>query len=115
PIASAGWSFAAMVPEAEALAYVYTQARRAGGLLGLALLLVLAAGVVLSSWISRPVQRLDAAARRIADGDLDVRIDTRGGDEIASLGRSFDEMAAQLASREQALRQHAMELERRVE
>jgi signal transduction histidine kinase len=49
------------------------------------------------------VRRLDAAIRRLADGDLDVRVDVRGRDEVARLGRAFNEMARSLrASRQRA-------------
>ena len=46
-----------------------------------------------------PVRRTAAAAGKLADGNLDVRIDandTRGTDEMANLGRAFNNMAESL-------------------
>jgi signal transduction histidine kinase len=39
---------------------------------------------------------LNRAARRIAQGELSVRVPVSGNDEMANLARSFNEMAAQL-------------------
>lgn len=48
-----------------------------------------------------PVRRLDKAAKRISQGDLSERVDARGSDELARLGRSFNEMAESLQKTEQ--------------
>ena len=45
----------------------------------------------------RPVRVASAAATRIAEGELDSRIDDQGRDEMAQLGRAFNEMAASLS------------------
>jgi len=44
----------------------------------------------------RPVRRAAATAARLADGQLDERMPSRGYDEMATLARSFNEMAASL-------------------
>jgi PAS domain S-box-containing protein len=50
------------------------------------------------------VAALEDASRRVAAGDLDVRVsDVVAGGELGKLGVTFDAMAARLASREQAL------------
>jgi diguanylate cyclase (GGDEF)-like protein len=49
--------------------------------------------------IVRTVSELSAAARAIARGRLDERVRVRGRDELAVLGRSFNEMAAELQAR----------------
>ncbi|MFI2753032.1 MtrAB system histidine kinase MtrB [Cellulomonas sp. P22] len=43
--------------------------------------------------VVRPVRAAAQVAARIADGHLDERMPVRGEDEIATLGRSFNEMA----------------------
>ncbi|MDM8083854.1 MtrAB system histidine kinase MtrB [Cellulomonas cellasea] len=43
--------------------------------------------------VVRPVRAAAQAAERIADGHLDERMPVRGVDELATLGRSFNEMA----------------------
>jgi signal transduction histidine kinase len=50
----------------------------------------------LASRFTRPVRRLDAGIRRLADGDLDVQVEARGRDEVGRLGRAFNEMARRL-------------------
>jgi signal transduction histidine kinase len=60
---------------------------------------------VIGGRILRPVSELTRAARRMREGDLDVRVDTRGDDEIARLARAFNDMAAQLADTERVKRQ----------
>jgi two-component system sensor histidine kinase BaeS len=59
----------------------------------------------LSRRILGPVSQLTDAARRMREGDLDVRVRPDGDDEIARLGRAFNEMAERLAQTEQAKRQ----------
>jgi diguanylate cyclase (GGDEF)-like protein len=49
--------------------------------------------------IVRTVAELSAAARGIARGRLDERVRVRGRDELAVLGRSFNDMAAELEAR----------------
>ena len=46
--------------------------------------------------IDRSINSLEIATRRIADGDLDFQLETRGRGSIASLTRSFDTMRSQL-------------------
>lgn len=71
------------------------------GTAAVALLLAFA----LSGRILRPVGELTAAARRMREGDLDVRVTARGDDELARLGRAFNEMAERIAQTERAKRQ----------
>lgn len=56
--------------------------------------------IVLSgAWIRRilaPVRVLEHAVRRLSEGDFDARIRVVGSDEIASLSRLFNDMAARL-------------------
>jgi methyl-accepting chemotaxis protein len=46
-------------------------------------------GTLVTLSITRPVERLKNAALRIAEGDIDQRIEHRGGDEIGALAESF--------------------------
>jgi signal transduction histidine kinase len=58
--------------------------------------LALFATWVLTRRIAEPIEELRAAVRDLAGGNLGRRVDTRGSDEIAELGRSFNAMAAEL-------------------
>ena len=86
--------------------------------IGFALILILAAvwlGLWFAERLSRPVGRLAGAAQRVGGGDLDVQvIEEQGDDEIAMLGRIFNQMTRQLKGQRAALVEgHAMTEERR--
>ncbi|MCI0656810.1 MAG: HAMP domain-containing protein, partial [Acidobacteria bacterium] len=55
----------------------------------------------LAARFTRPVRRLDAGIRRLAEGDLDVRVAAAGSDEVGRLGRAFNEMADRLRASKQ--------------
>jgi signal transduction histidine kinase len=61
-------------------------------LAGVVLLLGLAAGAVVAQQIARPIRRLDRAARRVSDGDLDATVAVEGSTEQRALARAFNEM-----------------------
>jgi len=77
------------------------------GLLALILSAAGAAGLalLLSAWLSRPLQALAQASRRIADeGDLSQRVEVHTGGEVGEATRAFNQMAEQLetSARERA-------------
>ncbi|MCB2122445.1 MAG: HAMP domain-containing protein, partial [Rhodobacteraceae bacterium] len=85
--------------------------------LGFALILVLAAiwmGLWFAERLSRPVGRLAGAAQRVGAGDLDVQVtEEEGDDEIAMLGRIFNQMTRQLKGQREALVDSHRQTERR--
>ena len=77
-------------------------------------------GFRLAKGITEPVQMLAEATHRVAQGDLDFRLEAEGRDELSSLVRAFDTMTQDLKeARKRAegaslrLRQSYVELERR--
>ena len=62
----------------------------------LALLAIAGALVLIAGRISRPVREVAAAAERIADGDLDVTLATRGEDEVGRMAAAFGAMVDSL-------------------
>ena len=81
--------------------------------LGFALILILAAiwlGLWFAERLSRPVGRLAGAAQRVGGGDLDVQVvEEDGDDEIAMLGRLFNQMTRQLkGQRDDLVDSHAL-------
>lgn len=50
--------------------------------------------------LTRPLSALSDAARRIAQGERDVAVPVRGGDELGDLAAAFNHMSASLASQE---------------
>jgi len=65
-------------------------------LAALVLLLGLSAGAVVAGRIARPIRRLDRAARRVAAGELEARVEVEGSSEQRSLARAFNEMTARI-------------------
>ena len=64
----------------------------AGGMLLLALL----SYAVIRRRVLDPIEQMTQATDDIADGNLEARVDTRSGDEIAVLGRAFNHMTENL-------------------
>jgi signal transduction histidine kinase len=56
----------------------------------------LVVGGLLARQIARPLRRLDAAAQRVAAGDLTARAPVEGSSEQRSLSRTFNDMTARL-------------------
>ncbi len=58
--------------------------------------IAMALGYLLSSSFLDRIESLDQAAKKIADGNLSVRVPIEGRDELAELAKTFNEMASQL-------------------
>ncbi|MEO1092586.1 MAG: HAMP domain-containing sensor histidine kinase [Pseudomonadota bacterium] len=82
--------------------------------------------VAINRQVTKPAQRLLNAVRRFSDGDLKHRVALPGTDELAEIGRTFDQMAASIAARtaslssenaqlDQAVRERTAQLERLLE
>ncbi len=65
--------------------------------IGVLLLATLLGAVPVTRWVLRPVERLGAAAARLAGGDLGARAPVRGGPpELQGLAAAFNRMSASL-------------------
>ena len=84
---------------------------------GFAVILILAAiwlGLWFAERLSRPVGRLTGAAQRVGAGDLGVQVpEEEGEDEIAMLGRYFNQMTRQLKGQRDALLENTAQIEAR--
>jgi class 3 adenylate cyclase/CheY-like chemotaxis protein len=60
------------------------------------ILLVIGVGVFLASVITSPIQRLVAASNQVSQGNLDVKVDVKGADEVSALAQSFNQMVTGL-------------------
>jgi PAS domain S-box-containing protein len=78
------------------------------------LLVMAIGGFFLRRIILLPLASLGAGVERFGQGELEYRIPVNNHDEIGQLALAFNQMAAQLADREQALRKTSDELEARV-
>ncbi|HWS90544.1 MAG TPA: HAMP domain-containing protein, partial [Pyrinomonadaceae bacterium] len=70
-----------------------------------ALLCAVAAALLIARGIVRPVTRLRGAAQELGAGDLSTRAPASGGGELSELGAAFNAMAAQIAEREERLKE----------
>ena len=70
----------------------------------IALIGALLAGYLVASAFSRRVVRMEAAARRVAQGDFGARFESGARDELGQLARTLDAMQRQLAELEIARR-----------
>ena len=66
---------------------------------GLLLAVLTGVAVAASRRVLTPVRRLAQAAQRMSDGDLSVRVEPRGRDELTQLTTTFNDMAAALESK----------------
>lgn len=85
--------------------------------IGFALILIMAAiwmGMWFAERLSRPVGRLTGAAQLVGAGDLDVQVtEEHGDDEIAMLGRYFNQMTRQLKRQRDTLLENTQQIEAR--
>lgn len=69
---------------------------------------------LIQAGVVRPLRGLSQVAARVIEGDKKMRVETKGNDEFASLGRSLNFMLDQLAESELQMQRHAQHLENRV-
>ena len=67
--------------------------------------IALALGLFLSSALTDRIRLLDQATQAVSRGELNVRIEPLGRDEMAGLARTFNEMAIQLQAAERKQRE----------
>lgn len=85
--------------------------------IGFALILILAAtwlGLWFAERLARPIGRLAGAAQKVGEGDLSVRVpEEEGQDEIATLGRVFNQMTRQVKLQHDELMERNAQIEAR--
>jgi signal transduction histidine kinase len=60
---------------------------------------------VIATRMVKPIEKLTRATKHIEEGDLEYRVSIQREDEIGSLAKAFDHMAARLLQRERELKQ----------
>ncbi|MCY1032695.1 ATP-binding protein [Corallococcus sp. BB11-1] len=65
-------------------------------LAGLGLAFAALLGLLVSRWMTRPVEALTSGARRVAEGALDVQVAARASGEVGELVRTFNHMTSEL-------------------
>lgn len=74
----------------------------------------LVVAVFIRRFVQRPVMKLYEGTRRIAEGDLDTRIEVRGGHELARLANAFNRMAEELSDARHEVTGWSQQLEEKV-
>ena len=85
-IDSIGYTMLGVMPEAEYVSHTNAILRILVVGIVVCAVLLSAICVFIALSITRPLKRLDAAVGKLADGELDVQVETHGGDEVAKLG-----------------------------
>lgn len=67
-------------------------------LIVLMVVMVVISTIVITSGIMQPIRQLNAATEKIAQGDFEARAQVESGDEIAGLAQSFNNMAGNMQS-----------------
>ncbi len=69
--------------------------------LGGVVALVTLAALIIASFITRRLRNLVAATEAVASGDLNIKVDETGGDEVANLAESFNVMTSALKNEQE--------------
>ncbi len=95
-VAGLPWGIIVITPSSAALAVLNSLTQRASIYAGLIVILAGIFGVFLVLGITRPLHRLVEDTKEIGSGNLDVKLETVGKDEIGDLSRAFGEMTVKL-------------------
>ncbi len=111
PIEGLRWAVLSEIDADEALAPIRRFTRNLALSLGGIALLVLPLSWLLARRFVAPIVALESAAQRFADGDQQVEVPTRSGDELGRLSRSFNQMVVAIRRQTEALIRNSEELE----
>ena len=90
------WISVIVVPESDFMGQINANTRTTILLCLAALVLATVLGIYTSRWITEPILKLQQASEGIATGELDRTVNINDIKELRGLGRSFNQMAAQL-------------------
>lgn len=90
------WLIVVVVPEADFMGKIEANTWSTITLCILAAVVATLIGLVTSHWLSRPIIRLSAAARAVANGSWDQSLPIEREDELGIMADAFNRMAAQL-------------------
>ncbi|MBE9223869.1 response regulator [Phormidium sp. LEGE 05292] len=90
------WLIMVVVPEADFMEQINANSRMTIFLCLAALGLAIITGILTARWVTKPILRLNTAAKDIAKGDWEKTIEVKRSDELGELAKSFNSMAEQL-------------------
>jgi hypothetical protein len=109
------WLIVVAVPESDFMAQINANTRNTILLCLAAVGLATLIGAYTSSWVARPILRLNKASEAIAAGDLERRVEEKNIRELSTLAQSFNNMADWVKESIDSLARSNEELEIRVE
>jgi PAS domain S-box-containing protein len=90
------WLVVVIVPESDFMEKIHAHTRTTILLCISALVGSIGVGMLTANWITKPILRLNTAAKQIAKGQWDEPIELERADEVGELATSFNQMAAYL-------------------
>jgi signal transduction histidine kinase len=109
------WLIVVTVPESDFMGQINANTHTAALLCLGALCIATLLGMISARWISRPITEMNAAAKAIANGELNQTIDISRTTELGELAQSFNRMADQLETSFNMLEETNQELDQRVQ
>ena len=90
------WLIAVVVPESDFMEQIDTNSRTTIFLSVTALITATILGIITAKWVVKPILRLNAAAKALANNEFDTKVRSDREDELGELAHSFNSMAEQL-------------------
>ncbi len=95
-IGTTGWTVTAGQPDAEYYGAYRSAQNTLLAVFGAALAILIVLIVLMSKSVINPLKKLTAAARKIADGNLDVNVDVRSADETGQVAAAISQTVVRL-------------------
>ncbi|MEM1168418.1 MAG: ATP-binding protein [Cyanobacteria bacterium P01_H01_bin.35] len=90
------WLAVVVIPEDDFMEKIDTNIRTTILLSFATLIITILVGIVTTNWITKPLLKLNSAAKEISQGKLETQLDIHRKDEVGELANSFNQMANQL-------------------
>ncbi len=110
PIGDSGWTFLISVPESEMFVHIGELHIKMGLIMSAILLTLILIISYIAKQITRPISKLNEAAKQIAEGDFSTPNSISSDDELGILSQNFSIMTSQLLIRENKLVNFSNEL-----
>ena len=107
------WLIVVVIPEVDLMNQIYRNHQITLFLSFASVLISVGLIILAAHWVTKPLMKLNEAAKRIADGDLHQEIDIHRQDEVGQLSHSFNRMSQQLQRSFEEMEDLNQELEAR--